>query len=409
MSEKAKHRRVVITGLGCVSSLGIGKDEFWKNLIVGKSGISEVTSFDTSQYDRHYGGEVKNFDPAQFMSKAKAKRIGRASQMAIAASKLAIKDAQLTLNDEARKRTAVCIGTTMGEIGLLERLNDGRLAVEQVNFSENMAPSFPAHLLSLNVVREFKLQNKNCVFGNACSSGNYAVGYAYNLIRKGHSDFALAGGADCFSRILFTGFSRLGAIAPDVCRPFDKNRQGMIPGEGAAILVLESLDGALKRNAKIYAEILGCGFSSDAYHMTQPKPESVCKAIIKGLNASKIKPEDVDYISAHGTGTQENDKAECEAFGKVFGSWLPQIPVSSIKSMLGHTMGAAAAFESIACCLAIQHGEIPPTINHLEDDPGCPINCVPNKSIKKEIETVLNSSQAFGGSNAALFLKGVKE
>ena len=406
MSEQNQKQRVVVTGLGCVSSLGIGWQELWQNLIAGKSGISPVEAFDTSGYDRHYGGEVKNFDPTKFMSKNKAAKIGRASQMAIAASKLAIKDAGLVLDDNVRKRTAVCIGTTTGEIGILEKYNDGRFSKRDF-FSKHFSV-YPAHSLSVNIAREFKLRNRNCVFATACSSGNAALAYGVSLIRSGKADLALVGGADGFSRILFTGFSRLGAVAPQKCQPFDRNRQGMIPAEGAAILLLESHEHAIKRNAKIYAEILGSGLSSDAYHMTQPRSQGVAKAINKALKNSGIASNRIDYISAHGTGTVENDKAECEAYKEVFEDALKTIPVSSVKSMLGHTMGASSALESIVCCLAMKYGEIPPTINYQENDPECLINCVPNKSLRKKINIILNNSQAFGGSNVSIILSVIR-
>ena len=401
-NKRKTERRVVVTGLGVVSSLGIGWQEFWKNLIAGKSGISRVEAFDTSGYDRHFAGEVKNFDPTQFMSKQKAQRIGRASQMAIAASKLALKDARLKLNDKIRKRTAVCIGTTTGEIGLLEKFNDG-IMIEGKNLISKITLSvYPASSLSANIATEFNISGKNIVFATACASGNYAVGQAFDLIRSKRCDYALAGGADGFSRIVFTGFARMYSIAPEKCQPFDKNRKGMIPGEGAGIVILESLENAQRRKAKIYSEILGYGLSSDAYHMTNPSTGGIIKAVKKALETAGINESQVDYISAHGTATLENDIAECQAINRVFGKITKTIPISSIKSMLGHTMGAAAALETIACCLAIQNSEVPPTINYREKDPYCDINCVPNKGRKHKVRLALNNSQAFGGNNACV-------
>jgi 3-oxoacyl-[acyl-carrier-protein] synthase II len=407
MVNNYQNRRVVITGLGVVSSIGIGWEEFWKNLINGKSGISKITSFDTSAYDRHYAGEVKNFDPTKYMNARKSKTMGRASQMAIAASKQALDDAEFIVNENERERFGVSIGTTTGEIGIVEALHDIQLRNGKQKLSKSILAATPSGSLALNVATEFNLRGNNIVFGTACSSANYAVGYAFDLIKSGKLDYALAGGADGFSRIVFSGFTRLLAIAPQKCQPFDKNRQGMIPGEGASIILLETLDSALKRKAKIYAEVLGYGLSCDGHHMTVPFVDSVACAINKSLENSFVTINQVDYISAHGTGTKENDKAECAALKKVFKEELIQIPVSSIKSMIGHTMGAAAAFETIACSLAITFNQIPPTTNFEENDPECKINCVPNVSIKKNIRVALNNSQAFGGNNACLIIKNI--
>ncbi|MCX5680926.1 MAG: beta-ketoacyl-[acyl-carrier-protein] synthase family protein [Candidatus Omnitrophica bacterium] len=397
-------RRVVVTGLGVVSSLGIGWQEFWKNLLAGKSGISKIESFDTSEYDRHYGGEVKNFDPSKFISKHKIFQIGRASQMAVAASKLAIEDAGLTLSNVTCDRFGVFIGTTTGEIALLEKYYE-----EERNRSSGRHPIadflvFPSNSLSINIAKDLNLKSDNVVFANACAAGNYAMGRAFDLIKSGQIDYALAGGVDGLSQVVFTGFTRLLAIATEKCQPFDKNRKGMIPGEGAGILVLESFESAQKRKARIYAEILGCGLSCDAFHMTSPSADGITKALNKALEISCVPAKDVDYISAHGTGTVENDEEECLAFKNIFKDKLKRIPISSIKSMLGHTMGAASAIEAIACCLIIKDQVIPPTINFETKDPDCDIDCVPNQSRKSKVNIVLNNSQAFGGNNAVLVL-----
>lgn len=399
-----KSRRVVVTGLGVVSSLGIGWQEFWKNLLAGKSGISKITTFDTSQYDRHYGGEVKNFDPTQFISRKKAERLGRASQMAIAASMLALKDGNLDLKRIERERVGTCIGTTVGEIQLLEKLDDYNFKKRR-NFNNSLMLVYPSSSLSSNVSLEHKFNNRSYVFPTACASGNYALGYAFDQIRSSKLDYALAGGADAFSRIVFTGFGRVYAIAPQKCQPFDKNRQGMIPGEGAGMLLLEPLETAKKRRAHIYAEILGYGMSCDAYDMTEPSVIGISKALQKALKNSGVSVSQVDYISAHGTGTVENDAAECQAINRVFGKRTPSIPVSSIKSMLGHTMGAASAFGAIACCMVIKNGQIPPTINYNKFDPKCKIDCVPNEARKHKIKIVLNNSQAFGGNNCCVLFQ----
>lgn len=398
-----KKRRVVVTGLGVVSSIGIGVGDFWKNLIAGKSGISEIESFDTSAYPIHKGGEVKNFKPENFIDKRKLKSLGRASQMAIAAIKLAIDDAKLKRREYSS--AGVLLGTTMGETQILEELdkrwvNDGEKGLEQY-----LITAYSSNTLSVNSGIYFSLSGPNLVMPTACSSANYAIGYGFDLIRSYESEIAFCGGVDAFSKVAFVGFNRLYAMAPEKCQPFDKNRKGMMLGEGAGVLMLESLEHAEKRGAKIYAEILGYGLSCDAHHMTQPSEEGITKCMEKAIKEAGISKNDVDYISAHGTGTPQNDRAECAAFKKVFGERARIIPISSIKSALGHTMGAASAIEAIACCKAMKEGALPPTINFETKDVECDIDCIPNKARFSKIRVVLNNACAFGGNNAALILR----
>jgi len=398
-------RRVVVTGLGVVSSIGIGWQEFWKNLLAGKSGISKITSFDTSRYDRHYGGEVKNFNPYQFIDKRKADSMGRTSQMAITAAKLAMEDAKLQKKAIINKRVGVIAGTTMGEPQILENLYSKSVRNKKLVIDIISALAYSPNSITLSVAREFGLSSYNFLFGNACSAGNYALGYAFDLIKTKKVDVIIAGGVDAFSAIAFTGFNRLLVMAPEKCQPFDKNRKGMLLAEGCGMFVLESLESALKRNATIYAEILGYGLSCDASNMTTSDHIQISRATKRALGNSGIMPDQIDYISAHGTGTVENDRAECKAFRSIFGERSKKIPVSSIKSMLGHPMGASAAIEAIACCLAIKDQKVPPTINFEEKDPECDIDCVPNKFRAYKIKTVINNSQAFGGNNACLVLR----
>lgn len=403
MSQLDPKRRVVVTGLGVVSSIGIGWEEFWKNLLAGKSGISRLENFDTSSHDCHFAGEVKG-DFTKFLDVNLVRKYGRTSQMTLAATQMALDDAGILAVGEIAARTVVCVGTTTGEIGLLEKMDDDYIVQSEHSDHRNQMYTFPACNLSEIIAQELKIQGENLVFSTACSSGNYAVAAGFDSIRSNKADYALVGGADGISRIVYTGFGRLLAVATDKCQPFDLNRQGMIPGEGTGMLFLESLESAQNRNVPIYAEIIGCGMSCDAHHMTNPDPHSVASAIRKSLKSSGIKPEDIDYISAHGTGTIENDRAESMAYHQVFGHLKERVPMSSIKSMLGHTMGAAAALESIACCLAIKYGEIPPTINFENPDPLCDLDVVPNNSRRQEVNVVLNTSQAFGGNNVGLVL-----
>lgn len=395
-------RRVVVTGIGVVSSIGIGKDAFWKNLITGKSGISEVESFDTSKYENHRGGEVKDFNSADYIEKNRMKKMGRASQFAIAAAKLALDDAKIKPDNNWRSKTGVIVGTTMADSQRLEEMDKAWVELSEKDVDAKLIPQYPGSVLASNVGFELRLEGFNISIPTACSAGNYSIGYSYDLIRRGKTDFMLAGGSDSFSRVAFTGFNRLFVVAPERCQPFDKNRKGMMVGEGAGVLLLELLESALKRKANIYAEVLGYALSCDAHHMTAPSVEGIVQVMKRAMKNSGVNMDEVDYISAHGTGTPANDKAECGAIKEVFSVRYKNIPVSSIKSMLGHTMGAASAIEAITCCLAIKEGVMPPTINYETPDPECDIDCVPNKARRKDIKIAFNNSLAFGGNNACL-------
>ncbi|MBN2374026.1 beta-ketoacyl-[acyl-carrier-protein] synthase family protein, partial [bacterium] len=399
------NKRIVITGIGVVSSIGIGKDKFWENLIAGKSGVSKVSAFDTKDYPTHYGAEVKDFRPEKFLEKKQYEGMGRASQMGIAAASLAIEDAGLELQKIEGKDAGIIVGTTMGEIQNMEEMDDIIFKNGKDFVMPDMILQYPANNISCNIAAAFNLRADNLIIPCACAAGNYAIGYASDLIKIGRSKFMLAGGADPFSRIAFTGFNRLLSMAPEKCKPFDRNRQGIILGEGAGIVVLESMDSALKRGAKIYAEIAGYGMSCDAYHMTVPQFGGIASAIISALKNADIDSKDVDYINAHGTGTQANDRTECLALKKIFGDNLKKIPVSSIKSMIGHAMGAASIIEAIACAMSIVHNVIPPTISYETPDPDCDIDCVPNICRDHKVNVALNNGFAFGGNNACLVLK----
>ena len=398
-------RRVVVTGIGVVSSIGIGKDEFWKNLTAGKSGISDIELFDTSDYPVHKGGEVKNFDSSKFIPKNRIKEIARASQFAIVAAKLAFDDAGLDVSDYKNKKVAIILGTTMGEGGMIEEIDKHWTGQGEEDVWGLTISKYPGNAISDNVARFFGFKGISFVVPTACSGGNYAIGQGYDIVRKGMADLAIVGGSDPFSRIALTVFNRLFAMSPDMCRPFDKNRKGMMLGEGAAILILEEPKTAKDRKAAIYAEVKGYGLSCDAGNMTAPSVEGIVKVMERAVKNAGVKKEEIVYICAHGTGTASNDKAECDAIKKFFGQLIKNISVSSIKSMLGHTMGAASAIEAAACCLAIKEDIVPPTINYEVPDPDCDIDCVPNKAKKCAVGTVLNNSFAFGGNNACLVLK----
>jgi 3-oxoacyl-[acyl-carrier-protein] synthase II len=400
-------RRVVVTGLGVISSIGIGWKEFWENLLLGKSGISPVASFDTVNHATHNGGEVHNFNPEAFIRREKIPLFSRATQLAIAASVLGREDARLRPEDLTQKTAGTCIGTTMGSVQTSEHINELRIMHGKKDFTDEdlLLLKVATHSTPAAVAKEFSLRGSNMIFSTACAAGNYAVGYSFDLIRLGRADIVFAGGSDPFSKVAFTGFNQFGAVAPEKCQPFDKNRKGMMVAEGAGILVIESLESALLRGAHIYAEILGYGLSCDAGHMTNPSVEGLSSCMSKALREANIQKEEVDYISAHGTGTPANDKAECAAIKQVFGERYSRIPVSSIKSMIGHTMGAASALEAIACSLIVENDIIPPTINMENPDPECDIDCVPNRARRHEVHVALNNAYAFGGNNASLVLR----
>ena len=399
------NRRVVITGLGVVSSIGIGWKDFWDSLLNGKSGISPVTSFDTSEHFTHNGGEIKGFAPEEFMSAEQLPLHSRASQLALGAARLAVTDANLSASDFSCGNNGVCIGTTMGSVQTSELINEQIVRHGKTNFSSDLIRQVPTHSTPAAIAREFNLTGPVMMFSTACAAGNYAIGYGFDLIVLEKANLVIAGGSDAFSKVAFTGFNQFSAVAPEKCQPFDMNRKGMMVAEGAGILVLESLEHALKRKANIYAEVAGYGLSCDASHMTLPSVEGVSRCMIKALRNAGVGKENVDYISAHGTGTLANDKNECAAIKEVFGDFYRQVPVSSIKSMLGHTMGAASALEAIVCALAVRHDIIPPTTNFETPDPECDIDCVPNKSSEHFVNIALNNSYAFGGNNASLVIK----
>jgi len=395
--------RVVITGLGVVSSIGIGWKEFWENLLAGKSGISPVTSFDTTDHFTHNGGEVRNFRAEEFISSERLPSLNRAAQMAVATTKLAIKDAGLSEDALAVCRVGVSHGTTFGAIQTIEHVNDALLRKHAVD--ARLSAQLLTHSVSAALATEFKLKGPHAMLATACAAGNYAIGYGYDAIRLKRADMMVVGASDPFSRIAFTGFNQFKAVAPEKCQPFDKDRKGMMVAEGAGALVLETLEGALKRGAPVYGEIAGYGLSCDAFHMTASSVEGVAESMKKALREACCTLEEVDYISAHGTGTPTNDKNECAALKEVFGDRYRRIPVSSIKSMLGHTMGAASAIEAITCALVVKNDMIPPTINYATPDPECDIDCVPNKARKHKVNVALNNSYAFGGNNASLVVK----
>lgn len=386
-----------------MSSIGIGKDRFWDSLLEGRSGISPVAAFDTSGHFSHCGGEVTIFKPEEFIPNDRLSLMNRATQMAVAASKLAIEDALLTSDRLAGLVVGVSHGTTLGAAQGIEDVD--RLIVQKREVPRHFFLQIPPHAVPSAIAGEFNCNGPHFMVSTACAAGNYALAYAFDMIVSGRADLMIAGASDGISRIEYTGFNQFSAVAPEKCQPFDQNRKGMIPAEGAGILVLEPLERALDRGASIYAEIAGYGLSCDGHHMTNASVEGIIECMKKALEHACVVPDDVDYISAHGTGTIANDRAECAAIRKLFGPHYHSMPVSSIKSMLGHAMGAASALEAVTCALVVQRDAIPPTINYETPDPECDIDCVPNQARQQKVTVALNNSYAFGGNNAAVVIK----
>jgi 3-oxoacyl-[acyl-carrier-protein] synthase II len=390
--------RVVITGLGVVSSIGLGVTAFAEALKQGKSGISPIRSFDTTGFSHALGGEVQDFDPQMWLKRLDPATCGRTSQFAAAAARMAMEDAGIDPEVLSNSVCGAAIGTTDGESQLIDRLTAEWAYHGPQSMTPGVMGQVPAHRLALSVNRELNLHGEAVTIPTACAAGNYAIGYAFDLIQTGEADYMLCGGADSVCRKTFAGFFRLGAIAPSVCQPFDINRQGILTGEGAGMLLVERLDRALARGARIYAEVMGYGLSCDAKHMVAPDPVSIGTCMRRAHANAGIHAGQIDYISAHGTGTKVNDAVESSAIRAVFGDQPP--PTSSIKSMIGHTMGAASALAAVACSLAVAQGFIPPTINFHDRDPDCAVDCVPNQARAATLNLVQNNGFAFGGNNA---------
>lgn len=392
-------RRVVVTGVGPISSIGIGTDAFLAGLRSGAVGVSPIKSFDTAGFPHVVAGEVHEFDPASILERLVPDQWGRTSLFAAAAARLAVQDSGIDPDVLKNGDVGSCVGTTGGEAQMLESVTEESLSGGFAEVSGDRFGQVPASRLAVAVNRELGLTGEAVTLSTACSASNYAIGRAYDVIQSGEAEHMLAGGADSVARWSHAGFFRLGAVAEERCRPFDANRTGIITGEGGAALFLESLESAHARGATIYAEVLGYGQNCDANHMTSPNRESIAACMRLAHNEAGVEPHDVDYICAHGTGTKANDLTEATAIVEVFGDEAP--PVSSIKSMLGHSMGAASGFSAIASVLGIHHSFMPPTTNFSELDPDIPpIDTVPGVARNAEVRIAQVNGFAFGGNNS---------
>jgi 3-oxoacyl-[acyl-carrier-protein] synthase II len=389
--------------MGMVTGLGTGIADFAGSLRAGRSGIGPLEEFDRAGFAHCNVGEVGPFETGDWFRREDPRKYGRAAQFAVAATRLAVQEACLDEDGLRRRRVLVSVGTTDGGTREIDQLAETRFRTGEVRPDQDVARRTPAERLSDAVVDELALEDVESVtVPTACAAGNYAVGQGLDALRAGEADVALCGGADALSRKTFAGFYRLGAMAPDVCRPFDAERQGMIVAEGAGMLVLEPLEAALARGARIHAEVLGYGLSCDAHHPAAPDRDGVVRAVRAAPPDAGITGAHVGYISAHGTGTKANDVVETAALREVFGQELP--PTSAVKSMLGHTLGAASALGAIACVLAMTEGFLPPTIHHRRTDPECAVDCVPNVAVAARPDVTQNNGMGFGGNNAVLIL-----
>ncbi len=402
--------RVVVTGLGAVTPLGLSVDEFWQGLINGRSGIGPITKFDASRFPAKVAAEVRGFEPTNYMDIKRVDRTALCTQYAIAATRMALTAAQVDVAKEKPERLGVIIATTGGVDLLLDQgevlRNRGPLRIDPLLLSK-VAPCMVPAIVGL----EFGLKGPNSSLNSACASGSDALGTALNLLRLGHADIILAGGAESQVNplaIALTG--RVGALSREAdpkkaCRPFDLKRSGMVFGEGAAILVLETLTHAQQRGAPILAELAGAGWSFDAFNETAPDPSQEAVAMKMALQDAGVSPEEVDYINAHGTSTRFNDAAETKAVKLVFGERAYKVPISSNKSMIGHLACAAGAVEAIAAVMTVKEGIIPPTINYETPDPECDLDYVPNIARRQTVNVCLSNSFGMGGQNCCIVLK----
>ncbi len=414
----SKPRRVVVTGVGVVSPVGSTKELFWKALLEGKSGTRRLQAFDPTYFTSKIAAEVRDFDPAKFISPKEIKRMDRFVQFGVAAAKIAVDDSGLDLKKEDRNRIGVYVGSGIGGLHTVEAecMQYFKLGPEKGpdRITPFLIPMLIVNMASGQISITMGLKGPNSACATACASGNHAIGDAFKIIQRGDADCMVSGGAEgAVTPMGFGGFCALKALStrndePEkASRPFDKDRDGFVMGEGAGIVVLEEAEHAIKRNAHIYCEIIGYGMSADAYHMTAPDPEGdgAIRCMAASLKDAGIKPEEVDYINAHGTSTFYNDKIETLAIKKVFGAHAKKLAISSTKSVTGHLLGAAGGVEMIVCALTIENNVIPPTINYEVPDPDCDLDYVPNKPRGAKVRVAISNSLGFGGHNATLAVR----
>lgn len=407
-------RRVVITGIGIVSPIGIGKENYWDSLRNGRSGVGRLTFFDVSEYPSKIDAEVKNFQPELYIDKKNIRRMDRFTQFACAAADIAIRDAKLNTAELPMDRVGVIVGSGIGGLSTIEEEHDVLRQRGARRVSPFLIPRLISNIAPGEIAIRWGFSGPNYAVSSACATSNHAIGDSLRLLRYGDADIIVAGGSEAaITQLGFAGFCAARTLscrndAPEkASRPFDKDRDGFVMGEGAGIVILETLEHAQARGAFIYGELAGYGATDDAYHITAPNPDatSAVKAMQLALKDADVAPEDVQYINAHGTSTELNDKTETKAIKAVFGKHAYKVPISSTKSMTGHLLGAAGVAELIATLLCIQNNTVHPTINYETPDPECDLDYVPNKARPLAIHCALSNSLGFGGHNAVLLVK----
>jgi 3-oxoacyl-[acyl-carrier-protein] synthase II len=389
---------VVVTGVGLVTSIGVGAGASWTAMLEGREGVGEIPYFDTTAYKVHRAHVIREV-PLETTP----------HELACMAASEAVQDAGLDVGRVGAERVGVVVGTLGGDLKTFEGALRAAPRCKENGFTPAVARTYPLATILTVLAERLGTGGPHLASVNACSSGNHALAAGCDLVRRGEAEAMIVGGVDVLAQTEFTYFHNLRSLAAEHCQPFDRNRRGLMIGEGAGMLVVEPLERAAKRGARVYAEVKGYGLSADGFHVTSPDPSGAgaIRAMQAALRAAALSPDDIDYVSAHGTGTPANDRAEAVALRTVLGERAGRVPVSSVKSMIGHTMGAASAIESVVCCLALRDGIVPPTINYERPDPDCPIDCVPNAARPLALRAVMNNSFAFGGNNAVVVFTGV--
>ena len=412
--EQSVKRRVVVTGMGMVTPLGVGVSDNWEALLAGKSGLGPITKFDASEYKSQIAGEVKNFNPEDFLDKKAIKRMDDFTQYAVASARLALDDSGLKITEKNAQNIGCVLGCGLGGLSTFQDSYRTILEKGPRRVSAFFIPKLIGNMAPGLISIEFGLKGPNLCISTACAAGTHGIGQAFQLIRHGVSDVVVCGGVEAVvTEMSIAGFNAMKALSTRndeptrASRPFERDRDGFIVGEGAGILVLEEMEQALERGAKIHAEVVGFGMSSDAYHMTAPPPggEGAVRCMQAALDDAGMSPGDVHYINAHGTSTEFNDLYETQAIKTVFRELAKKIPVSSTKSMTGHLLGGAGGIEAIYSILAIQNDMLPPTMNYDNPDPECDLDYVPNKARPARIDSAMSNSFGFGGTNATLIVK----
>jgi len=409
-------RRVVITGMGVVSPLGCGNTQNWDALVNGRSGIGPITRFDASAMPVRIAGEVKDFNPEDFIDKKEIKKMDLFIQYALGAAQFAMEDSGLAITEENAERVGVLVGAGLGGLPTIEKYHNAFLEGGYKKISPFFIPMLIINLAPGHISIRYGAKGPNISSVSACATATHSIGDAYHIIKRGDADAMIAGGTESTVTPLgIGGFAVMKALSDRndnphaASRPFEKNRNGFVMGEGAGIVVLEEYEAARKRGAKIYAEVVGYGLTGDAYHLTAPAPggEGAARCMKMALANAGVNPEQVGYINAHGTSTPMNDLYETMAIKTVFGNHAAKVKISSTKSMTGHLLGAAGGIEAVYCCMAMENGVIPPTINYEEPDPECDLNYTPNIACEAKIEYAMSNNFGFGGTNASLLFKKV--